>query len=217
MKYFFAALLLVGITDVSAQKDSVQQKPKIRLDYISSLNISPFAIADIDNNIMVGGEYRFQHNLSVSLDVAYIFFSNYYAESKKSHGFNVRPSFRYYYGKREHEFLQLQLFYKHVDYNMYGWVGKDCVNDVPTYNQLQDFIIKKNVKGINILVGELLPLSEKMYIDMAIGLGVRFKDQKIASGGDCIPSQTRSMVNRFDETVTSVSLPFAIKFAYILK
>jgi hypothetical protein len=211
MKLFFAAFLLLGTLSVFAQTE------KKRLTYTSSANISPFALADVDHGIMAGGEYRFRPNMSASMDAAYIFFTNYYQEAKSTRGFNIRPAFRFYFGKKQHEFLQLQGFFKHVDYRMYGWVGKECVNDVPSYNELQNYTLRKKVTGFNLMVGDLLPISDRMYIDIGVGLGVRFKEQHILTENACIPPQPTNFIDRYNRHVTAMSLPFSVKFAYIIK
>ncbi len=210
MKNYFAAILLLGCVAAGAQEK------KTKLSYSKAVNISPFALADIDHGVMVGGEYRFAPRMSASLDLAYIFSTNYYQEAEKTRGFNIRPAFRYYFGKRQHEFLQLQGFYKYVDYGMHGWVGKDCVNGVPSYNELQDYHFRKSVLGVNIMVGDLLPLSERAFVDIGVGLGVRFKEQRITDPRVCIPRQEDNFINRYTEKVTAISLPFSVKFAYML-
>lgn len=210
MKYLFGAVLIAGWLSGGAQST------KKTLLYSKSVNVSPFALVDIDHGVMVGGEYRFRRNLSVSLDLDYIFYSNYYQEAKESKGFNVRPAFRYYFGKRLHEFVQLQAFYKRVNYSMHGWLDKDCVNNVSSYSQLQDFTFKKNVTGVNLMVGDILPLSNKLYFDIGVGLGVRFKTHKITEPNACFPPQSNNFMNRFSEEATSFSLPFSVKLAYIV-
>lgn len=210
MKYFLVAVLISGWFSGEAQKT------KRTLKYNASVNISPFALADIDHAVMLGGEFRFKSNLSVLLEGGYIFYSHYYQEAKQSRGFNLRPAFRYYFGKRLHEFLQLQAFYKHVNYSMYSWLDKDCVNNVSSYSQLQDFTFKKSVTGVNMMVGDIMPLSDKLYVDIGIGIGVRFKTLKIDEPNACVPPQPENFINRYSEKATSISLPFSIKLAYIV-
>jgi hypothetical protein len=210
MKYLLAAALIAGSLIAGAQ--STQRT----LNYKTSVNVSPFSLVDIDHGVMVGAEYRFKKNFSVSLDADYIFYSNYYQEAKESKGFNLRPAVRYYFGKRLHEFLQLQTFYKQVNYSMHGWLGKDCVNDVSSYSQLQDYTFKKTVTGVNLMVGDILPLSDKLYFDLGIGLGVRYKRLHIDEENSCVPPQPNNLINRFSDKVTSLSLPFSMKLAYIV-
>lgn len=210
MKYLFAAVLITGWLSGEAQS------AKKVLTYSKSVNVSPFALLDVDHGVMAGAEYRFSRRMSVAVDVGYIFYSNYFREAEESRGLNVRPAFRYYFGKRLHEYLQLQAFYKHVNYSMYGWLDKDCVNNVSSYSQLQDYHFKKNVTGVNVMVGDLLPLSNKLYVDIGIGLGVRFKRLKISEPNSCVPPQPDNFLNRFSEKATSVSLPFSVKLGYIV-
>jgi hypothetical protein len=150
------------------------------------------------------------------VDADYIFYSNYFQEAKESKGFNVRPAFRCYFGTRLHEFVQLQAFYKRVNYSMYGWLDKDCVNNISSYSQLQDFTFKKNVTGFNLMIGDIAPLSDKLYMDIGVGIGVRFKTLNLDEENSCIPRQANTFMNRYEEKATSISLPFSVKLAYIL-
>jgi hypothetical protein len=210
MKYILTAVLLVSITLVSAQTISKKQH------YKAAITISPIALLDIDNGVMIGGEYRFTSQFTFSLDAAYLFSSYYFSDIKKTKGFNLRPAFRYYLpNKDQNEFVQLQAFYKKVDYTLYGWLDKNVVNNVPSYSQLQEFDYYKDVWGINLMVGQLdLFSTNRFFIDVATGFGVRVKKEGVTELNSRIrPSGWQIGVER-KEKQTTISMPLSAKLAY---
>lgn len=185
------------------------------LNYKTAINISPIALMDVDNGVMLGGEYRFSQRVALSLDVAYLFSTYYFSQVKKVSGFNVRPAFRYYLNKKkDNEFVQLQGFYKKVDYAMHGWLDKNLVNNVPTYSQLQDFTYHKDVWGFNFMAGQLQPFtSSRFFLDIAAGFGVRFKKEGLSEPNSRMQRQGIFNLER-REKQTTISIPLSVKLSY---
>jgi len=208
MRYILTAAFCFYVLLVAAQKETN------RLDHKAAISISPLALADMDNGIMLGGEYRFRPGYALILDASYIFHSYYFAEPREVSGFTVRPAFRFYPGnKMSKEFFQVQGFYKQADYAFYGWLDKNVVNGVPSYSQIQDYTYKKEVWGVNFMVGVLETLnSGRFYLDISGGLGVRFKRQGVSEPN----SQMRQRQNMgiYKDKMTTISLPCNVKLAY---
>jgi Protein of unknown function (DUF3575) len=210
MKFLLTACLSICVLFVSAQNTTK------RFDHKAALSISPLALVDVDNGIMLGGEYRFNARYALVMDASYLFQSYYLTAPKDVSGFTVRPALRFYTGKKEgREFFQVQAFYKQVDYTFYGWIDKNIINGVPSYSQLQDYIYNKEVWGVNFMAGYLETFSSgRFYLDLAGGIGLRLKRQGVAEPNSRI--QQRRNIGIYKEKMTTFSLPFNIKLAYAL-
>lgn len=214
MKYFLGLLLLAATITATAQKS------KPLLVYKKAISLSPLAMLDIDHTVLLTGEYRFNKKLALVTDVGYIFASEYISETKSTWGFNIRPGLRLYHGKRNRGYLQGQAFYKLANYTLNDWVGKDCVNGVPAYQQEMDFDFRKQVTGFNIIAGAVLPLSQshQWLIDLYGGLGFRYKTQKMVNQPNSCYSLDGGWVFEFyNEEVTSISVPMGVRITYVLK
>lgn len=212
MKFVFALLFSSLSILVFAQKQVV-------LPYTTAVSFSPLALADGDRAVMIGGEYRLKQHWAIVADAGYVFTSNYFDAIKKVSGINARSSIRYYYGRHKQEFLQAQIMYKHINYSMYDWLGKNCVNDVPAYDELQDFTFRKKVWGFNMIAGEIIPIfSNQFFLEIYAGIGVRYKRQDIANVDNaCYDYDQIGTVNVYNDKVWMPSIPFSIKLAYVVK
>lgn len=214
MKYFLWLLLLAAATTTTAQKS----KPPVV--YQKAISMSPLALADVDHTLLLTGEYRFNSKLALVTDVGYIFASDYISETKRTWGFNIRPSLRMYHGKRNKGYLQAQAFYKMATYTLHDWVGKDCVNGVPAYEQEMDFDYRKKVVGFNIIAGTLLPLSRdnKWFIDLYGGLGFRHKTHRMVNEANgCYNLNSGSFLDLYNDEMTTLSLPMGVRITYVLQ
>jgi hypothetical protein len=214
MKTFLLLLALATAFTVTAQKS----KPPVI--YKKAISISPLALADLDHTLLLTGEYRFNNKLALVTDVGYIFASDYIGDVKTTWGFNIRPSLRMYYGKRNKGYLQAQAFYKMATYTLHDWVGKDCVNGVPTYEQQMDFDYRKKVAGFNVIAGGILPLSKsgKWLIDLYGGLGFRYKTHEmVGEGNDCYNLNSGSFLDLYNDEMTTLSVPMGVRLTYVLQ
>jgi len=193
-----------------------QRKP---LDYKMAVSFNPSLLIGSDYTVMLGAEYRVKEKIGLLLDAGYIFHSSYFEANKikGASGFNLRPAVRWY-GRKGKEFLQLQLFYKHVDYNIYDWLGKNCVNEVPAYEQLQNFIYRKKAVTLNFIVGEMYRLSDDLYIEIYAGLGTKFKSQGPTEPNSCYRNEGGDVgFNMYNEKSVTPNVPMGFKLVYLLK
>jgi hypothetical protein len=129
----------------------------------------------VETNFSVGSEYLLRQKTSVALDVGLITFSRSTQGIEKSSGFLIRPSFRNYLGKQNKWYAEVELHLKNVRLEIYDWLGKNCVNNIPAYEQLQNFVLRKSSKGVHAKIGTQFTLDkqQKLLMDWYLGGGVR--------------------------------------------
>ncbi len=144
-------------------------------DKFVRINVSGL-LDPIETNISGGMEYRLKDNLSVSLDAGYIFYSRYYQlKNGNSSGFLLRPAIRYYTDYYKKFYVEAELNFKTVTTKLTDWLGKDCVNNVRTYEEFTTFKIRKNIIGLNFKSAYLINLSKnnKLWLEPYFGLGIK--------------------------------------------
>jgi hypothetical protein len=214
MKTFLWCFCLLTGLSMHGQQKAI--KPKI--EYKQSLIISPFVLLDVDQTILIGSEYRFKEQWAVVTDAGYTFSSYYISNTKHTSGFTIRPAIRKYYGKRNELYWQAQLLYKYVTYTQNDWLGKDCVQEVPTYEQYQEFKFRKKVYGLNIMTGEIMPLSQKLFFEIYAGFGVRFKRHLVVNEpNSCYRTNSVNGPISYDAKSTTLSLPISMRLFYKLR
>jgi hypothetical protein len=198
---------------------SQSQNAKSPVVYKKAVSINPLALLDVDHTLMVTGEYRLKYNMALLADVGYVFFSDYLIDAKKAVGFHIKPAIRFYHGKRNKGYFQVQPFHKMVTYTLHDWIGKECVNGVPSYDELKDFQFRKNVSGLNLVAGTLLPLGRgKWLFDLYGGLGFRYKKQQVINEpNSCYNLGGTFGLNIFEEEVTSLNIPMGLRLTRVIE
>jgi hypothetical protein len=168
--------ILVGLLSLYAvargQEATGKQPTGSRL--IARFN--PTGLIDpMDERIIGGAEWKILHRLSIGTDASFVFNSAYHPNNR-ARGYLLSPFIRWYLKKTGH-FLELQVFYKQVDYHMHDWLQKEAVNGVGAYEELQDFTLRKEVSGINLIRGgqKILSFSKHLRFEWYVGLGLRWK------------------------------------------
>ena len=165
---------------------ALAQKSKPVEDYQKAIHFSPLALIQVDYTLMAGAEYRPRPNFALIMEAGYIFASSYlndFENQSPGSGFIIRPSVRWYMGNRNRFYFQPQIYYKLVTHKQVDWVGRDCVDGVPSYEELTEFKYRRNIWGANATIGRIVPLgrSEKCFVDFYIGLGVKYKKAVIVN------------------------------------
>ena len=176
MKLLLGVLMLLHFQNAYSQKMSLQAKDKLIRINVSGL------LDPIETNFSGGLEYRLKDNLAVSLDAGYIFYSNYYqARNGNSSGFLLRPAIRYYTDTYNRFYIEAELHFKTVTTKLTDWLGKDCVNNVMTYEELTNFKMRKNVIGLNLKIGHQIKLSknDRLWLEPYLGLGIKQRNEFI--------------------------------------
>ncbi len=189
--------------------------------YKTAVSFNPTVLIGTDVTVMFGAEHRLKHNLALVLDAGYVFQSSYFNDEnvvKNSRGFNLRPGVKLYTREEKRFYLQLQVFYKQVDYQIYDWLGKSCVNGIATYEQLQNFTYRKKAASINFLTGRVFRISDAVLLELYGGLGVKIKNQKPLETASCYRiNEGVGFVNIFNEHSVTPNVPFGIKIQIPVK
>ena len=120
MKLLYSLMLIFIFQHAYSQKTSLQAKDKLIRINVSGL------LDPIETNFSGGLEYRLKDNLAVSLDVGYIFYSNYYqSRNGNSSGFSLRPALRYYTDNYKRFYIKAELHFKTVTTKLTDWLVKD--------------------------------------------------------------------------------------------
>ena len=132
-----------------------------------------------DNNLSFGIEKKFTRKVSFAFDAGWVFHSGYLSMSKKTSGIILRPSVRLYPNPDRNGFMEVELHYKSVLYTLEDWVGRECTNDVPAYDEFTSFRYRKQAYGFHLRGGYKGAFDrEKLFwIEFSGGLGLRWKTQ----------------------------------------
>jgi hypothetical protein len=175
-----------------------------------------------DGNASFGAEYRLNKSWSVTMDAGYIFYSLYTGKAQKASGILLRPAIRKYTSKYRDRFIDLQLHYKSVEYHINDWLGKDVVNDVPTYEELKVFKYRKRVMGAQILFGgrEELTWNHRLFLEIFVGLGLHYKEEWLPGEANSryAPNNSSYFRNASSEKVNRLlpAVPMGVRFIYTL-
>jgi hypothetical protein len=160
------------------KKNSLHQL--FKKDKMIRLNLSSF-IDPLETNASVGFEYRIKDNVSVGIDIGYIFYSNYYSQrnNSKTGGFIFKPAIRYYTDEDRKFYVEGEFLIKSVTNKITDWIGRDCANNVSSYQEYTTFRVRKNVYGFNFKIGYLGRLSKNdlLWLEPYLGLGVKYKNE----------------------------------------
>ncbi|MBO9200979.1 MULTISPECIES: DUF3575 domain-containing protein [Niastella] len=177
----FLCLLLLLVTVIgNAQKYKSKTyfgdtgKVKLRMNFLG--------LADLyDGNVSIGGEIALNKRLSVIMDAGYICYSAYLPRIQKTSGIIFRPGIRLTLGQYRNTFIDLQFHYKGVRYTVNGWLDKDVVNNVPTFQEYKKFQIQKRVSGGQITFGgkESITQNGRWYLEFYIGVGLHYREENL--------------------------------------
>jgi hypothetical protein len=140
-----------------------------------------------ETNLSFGFEYRFRDNWAISSDAAWIFYSANFEHTRHTNGFIVRPALRYYTGERKRLFLVSELHYKYVVYRIEDWLGRNCVNGTPAFEEYKRFSYRKQVIGLNLKAGYQgrISKSNRIWFELYAGIGLRIKFEDILHENNC--------------------------------
>lgn len=208
------------IQPVRAQS-TVQSPPQ---PYKAAIRFNFTGLIDpVDNNISLGGELPFHPNWSVTTDLAYIEHSAYFTNIRRVSGYMVKPAIRFYPFSLHHNgFFEAVLFYKQASYHLRDYLGKDCSNGVPAYEQYQDFTYRKRVAGLNLQMGLQTALSrnKRLRFEAWLGLGLRIRQQDVTGVENAcynVDPGRFGNVNGSSGTSVLTSLPAGMRLVYCIK
>lgn len=217
MRKFFLLCLLACTFFVQAQKN--ESLPYHRKAF--TFNVLP--LLPLDYTILPGIEFKIKPKLLLTGEAGYIFASDYLRNEnggeRKASGFIIRPALKFFMNDRSRTYLQPQFFYKQVTHRVYDWLGKEMVDNVASYEQLQNFKYRRKIVGVNVILGTVMPLGlRNSFVDLYIGLGVRKKTVKVV-GEPTSSYQRIPIIGNSDNANEGIfpSLPAGIRFIYAFK
>lgn len=216
MKIFCCFLLMLLGINTAAQEDAQQyfKKPP----YILAVNINPLTLINADQRMMAGVERHLKGRWAAVFDAGIVVHSNYIDNARQTNGFELRPALRYYYDHGFASYIQVQAQYRLVRYQMHDWLGKDCVNDVPAYERLQDFIYQKQQIGGAFVTGGIIKLGQRLLFDISVGIGAQYRSYKVADEEACCYIPLAGFWgNRQAEDAWVGILPTTLKLVYVIK
>jgi hypothetical protein len=173
LPYLFTILLV--------QQSYAQKSPRYRpVGGTTFIRANPTGLADLyDHNLSFGIEHRLSSRWAVSVDGAWIFYSKYFVQTENTSGIIIRPALRRYFGRSRKFFVEAEFHYKDVFYRIEDWLGRDCVDDVPTYEEYTSFLYRKRVWGGRIKAGIQFRMSRnyKWWMECYSGIGAHYREQ----------------------------------------
>jgi hypothetical protein len=209
--------LLLALPLCAGAQKKLQTKERLFTQNKTAISFNPLAMVAIDYTLLAGYEKRLTPKIFLGSEAGYIFASDYIGNDAESEnhgsGFIIRPALRWFVADNDKFYLQPQVFYKQVTHKMHDWLGKNAVNGVPSYEELQDFKYRRKVSGFNFIAGFVLPLSQRnrSYIDLYFGLGVRNKKSMIAGEPRSVYNRATGMFDPVDDGVFP-SAPMGMRF-----
>lgn len=197
---------------------------KSPLHYKSAVSFSPLAlvqgtnIAEGDNTFMLGYEYRLKEKIAVVSEVGIVFSSNYAANyHNKVSGYILRPSFRMYLNRRNNLYVQTQVFFKSVNYTYHDSLPVNVNGDI-SRAPLNDYTFKKDVWGLNFMLGAVLPVwKENIFLEPYIGIGRRTKYQRWTNLKNADYNPISNDWIDHSEHVNTISIPAGIKIVFRIR
>lgn len=203
-----------------------QDQKKKAGNYQFAVRISPLGLVDpVETNFSAGVEKKLRPAFSVGGDAAIYIARDVLAERRPMSGFHLRPTVRWYSGKKMKGFTELVLMYKHTVRKENDWLGMDCVNGVPAYQKFTSYKNIRDVVDVSFRAGlqEQLFDSDKWMFEFYIGLGVRQKFHRIkySEPNTCAVNEFNVFFPLFDPAATgsytTVTIPLGIRLVYIIK
>ncbi|RPD50920.1 DUF3575 domain-containing protein [Paracnuella aquatica] len=216
MKKICCVVLLLWALGAAAQKAPLGRPKYTPHNLVVTIN--PLAMFNADHRLMMGVEHRFSSRFSLVGDVGLVVQSSYLDEAKKARGFELRPALRYYYTRQGAGYVQGQLHYRLMNYDLHGWLGQNCVNGVPTYEKLQDFTFQKSQAGAAVVTGGTERLGKHWLLDVSVGLGLVYRQQKVKDEPNCCYMPTDNFFgNTTQNNMWLPVVPISVKLGYVIK
>jgi hypothetical protein len=208
--------LVFSATIISAQSP---KKPSVtKGTQFFRFNITSM-LDPVETNFSLGYENRFHKNWSAGVDAAWIFYSNYFEDTKHTNGFILRPAARYYIPGLDGMYLETELHYKYAVYTIQDWVGRNCVNEVPSYEQFTKFHYLKEAYGFHFKTGFQGSISKnrKLWLEFYLGIGPRWRSEKVINSPNSCYNNGRRLIGEEPGVNTGVATPVGVRFLYKLK
>lgn len=214
-KLFFSLIIFSNSYCLIAQKNGDNNKIAARIMCVSLVD-------PLQPSLTVGAEYYIDKKHSLAIDYSLIFTTQSLLTNigDLHNGFIIKPCYKFYRSEKQSDFFELDFFWKKFNTYKSRWIGQDLQNGVPTYYQLQDYTLVKNVYGINIKYGQKFNfLNNAIFIEPYIGIGCRAINNKVKEFPDEVinidlPFHQQAQTNK---TYFGVSFPVGIRLVVTIK
>ncbi|HUR12803.1 MAG TPA: hypothetical protein VM012_15610 [Flavitalea sp.] len=206
----FVLVICSVISFAQEKKEHSDRSLYLRFNFLGM--VDPF-----DFNFTMGVERLFTKHASLALDLGWIFHSEYFSQSKRANGILVRPSIRLYPRENGRGFVEMELHYKSVMYKIEDWVGRDCVNNVPAYDEFTIFRIRKQSYGFHLRGGVkgALDQEKRFWLELSSGIGLRWKTQGFFREGNSCYNRSGGIF--LDPNVNSVAPAFLMNLKLLYR
>lgn len=205
-------LLLLCCTQLLSAQDISTSQPTTFIRW------NGLGLADMmDINISLGAEHHLKNNWSVAADAAWIVQSRYYREAHRTNGFILRSALRRYFKASEHNFAEIELHYKTTYHYMHGWLGRDCVASISSYEEHMPFKLVKQAWGIHVKAGKQYALGKKQrwWLEGYVGPGMHLVIATIANQPNSCYSAEGLIVNNTRPSWQALpALPMGLRLLY---
>jgi hypothetical protein len=175
-------------------------------------------LADVSEpNISFGFDRRISNHVSLAMDAGYIIMSQRFNDLGRSSGFIIRPAVRYFPDKGK-IFFEAELHYKQHTHHIHDWIGRDIAGGVAAYEEYKEFRLRKQVIGMHLKFGRLMPVTNRLWLEFYIGVGPHFRKFTIV--------EQKGLVYNFEllyenvttgETERLVAIPMGCRILYRIR
>ena len=182
----------------------------LRFNIINLLDFS-------EPTLSFGAETRINPRVSLALDAGYILMSQRFREHGTSSGFVLRPAVRYF-PENTKIFFECELHYKQHTHHINDWLGRDISGGVPAYQEYRQFRLRKQVMGLHLKFGTLIPITNRMWFELYVGVGPHFRKFTVVEQKDFVYNFELIYENvNTGETERLVAVPMGCKLLFRLR
>lgn len=171
-----------------------------------------------DPNVSFGLEKKLLPRFSVAIDAGFVPHSFKYDAAKRTTGILLRPSARYYPGRRTF-YIEGELYFKRVTHVMEDWIGRNVVEGVASHEEFARFRYRRVVSGISVQTGRVMRISredDRWWWEVYGGIGFRSHHFQLVD-----EPRSRWVFTNFwgtpDEARVVGALPIGLRILYRVK
>ena len=182
----------------------------LRFNIINLLDVS-------EPTLSFGAEKRISSHVSFAVDAGYILMSQRFREHGHSSGFVIRPAVKYF-PENTKIFFEAELHYKQHTHHISDWLGRDIAGGVTPFEDYREFRLRKQVAGLHLKFGTLIPVTNRFWVELYIGVGPHFRKFTIVEQKDFVYNFELVYENvSTGQTESLVAIPMGCKILYRLR
>lgn len=192
-----------------------QPIPELAVHWVASQNLGHFPAHMLAFEHRLAGRINLEHAIGLIYDRNVFEDDDIYFERKKGFKSGMKVKFYDQTDRPFQPFYGLEAFFNHRTYERTRTFELSCGTDC-AYFQQRTYEIENNTLGLRLNAGLVSPLTDHLYIEMEVAMGVRHSN--LTSTGK--PSDFLTQYGRLhaeDETITNYAINLNIKLAYRIK